>query len=223
MSQGARVIPIFPLSSVVLFPQVRCPLHIFEPRYRQMTAHALAGDGVIGMVTVHPQETGGIQGDPPVFEVGCAGTITENQELPDGRYNLVLSGTYRFRVLHEPPRPTEQLFRTAEVVPLEDAFDEGDVPRVKELRSRVLELSRQLLGHIAPDRVDSFAEGRLERVEDAVLVNALSNSFPLEPAEKQQLLEADSVKSRFERLEDLLVFNIADIESLGGSGTEHLH
>ena len=82
-------IPIFPLSNVVLFPQIHCPLHIFEPRYRQMTQAALDGDRRIGMVAVRPDAVSEIRGDPPVFHVGCVGTIVEHQQLDDGRFNLL--------------------------------------------------------------------------------------------------------------------------------------
>src|SRR5262252_10843931 len=74
-------IALFPLSSVVLFPRVRTPLHIFEPRYRQMAEHALAGDRSIGMVAVPPEHVGAMAGDPPVYPVGCAGVISQAQRL----------------------------------------------------------------------------------------------------------------------------------------------
>ena len=85
---------LFPLSTVVLFPRVRTPLHVFEPRYRQMTEHALGGDRRIGMVLVDAEHAAGMAGDPPVQAIGCAGTISAAQRLPDGRFHVLLDGIW---------------------------------------------------------------------------------------------------------------------------------
>src|SRR5688572_2941733 len=94
-------IPIFPLPNVVLFPNVFLPLHIFEPRYRRMLATALEGDRIIGMVLLRPGWEGNYEGRPPVYPIGCAGLITHAEPLADGRYNIVLRGLEKFRVLSE--------------------------------------------------------------------------------------------------------------------------
>src|SRR6187397_393931 len=94
-------IPLFPLPNAVLFPNVFLPLHIFEPRYRQMVADALAGDRIIGMVLLRPGYEADYEGRPPIFAVGCAGVITHSQPLADGRYDIVLRGMEKFRVVSE--------------------------------------------------------------------------------------------------------------------------
>src|SRR5256885_10943458 len=94
-------IPLFPLPNVVLFPNVFLPLHIFEPRYRQMVADALQGDRIIGMVLLRPGYEADYQGRPPTYEVGCAGVITHSQPLSDGRYDIVLRGIEQFRITSE--------------------------------------------------------------------------------------------------------------------------
>src|SRR5512147_373282 len=108
-------LPLFPLSNVVLFPRVRAPLHIFEPRYRQMTEHALAGERRIGMVVVPPEHLERIAGDPPVYAIGCAGVISASQRLPDGRFHIMLDGTWRFRIQEELPHAPGRLYRLARV------------------------------------------------------------------------------------------------------------
>ncbi len=85
-------IPLFPLPNVVLFPHVTLPLHIFEPRYREMVSTALEGDRMIGMVLLRPGWEGDYEGRPPIYEVGCTGLITHAERTTDGRYNHVLRG-----------------------------------------------------------------------------------------------------------------------------------
>src|SRR6185436_12154807 len=109
-------IPIFPLPNVVLFPNVFLPLHIFEPRYRQMVDEALKGDRIIGMVLLRPGWQSDYEGRPPVYPIGCSGVITHAERLADGRFNIVLRGMEKFRIAAE--EPTEALYRIASVVPV---------------------------------------------------------------------------------------------------------
>src|SRR5580765_8245486 len=95
------LLPIFPLPNVVLFPNVFLPLHIFEPRYREMVADAVKSDRLIGMALLQPGWQRDYEGRPPVFPVGCSGVITHVERLPDGRYNIVLRGLERFRIVQE--------------------------------------------------------------------------------------------------------------------------
>jgi len=84
------LLPLFPLPNVVLFPDVFLPLHIFEARYRDMVADAVASDRMIGMVLLRPGWERDYDGRPPLYRVGCSGVVTHVERLPDGRYNLVL-------------------------------------------------------------------------------------------------------------------------------------
>src|SRR4029079_18083853 len=103
-------IPIFPLPNVVLFPNVFLPLHIFEPRYRQMVDDALKGERIVGMLLLRPGWEGNSEGRPPVYGVGCAGVITHAERLPDGRFNIVLRGMEKFQIVGE---QEGQLYRQA--------------------------------------------------------------------------------------------------------------
>src|SRR5215469_1686302 len=105
------LLPIFPLTGVLLLPRGRLPLNVFEPRYLAMTQHALGHGRLIGMI--QPQEGAGDAGDPPVYRTGCAGRIVEFAETPDGRYLITLKGVARFDIASEPAR--QALFR--QVVP----------------------------------------------------------------------------------------------------------
>src|SRR5437773_7205568 len=108
------LLPLFPLPNVVLFPNVFLPLHIFEPRYRAMTADALASDRLIGMVLLRPGWERDYEGRPPVYSIGCSGVITHAERLQDGRYHLVLRGLDRFRIVRE---DHERSYRRAVVEP----------------------------------------------------------------------------------------------------------
>src|SRR3954451_8373544 len=94
-------IPIFPLPNVVLFPNVFLPLHIFEPRYRQMVDESLKGDRIIGMVLLRPGWEGDYDGRPAVYQIGCAGVIPHADRRADGRFNIVLRSMEKFRITAE--------------------------------------------------------------------------------------------------------------------------
>jgi len=212
-----ETIPLFPLPSVVLFPHARVPLHVFEPRYRQMTAHALAGERRIGMVAVHPEHLGAMDGDPPVFAIGCAGVIEEAARRDDGRYDIVLRGTERFRILDEAPREGERLYRVARIEPLEDPFDERreGIP-LQGLRADAIDLLSQLLRFATPDdpedwRARPLDPRRFSGIDDVTFVNVLCQLLDLAPPEKQGLLETGGILARCEALVSLLQFRVAEL------------
>jgi len=218
-----RRLPLFPLDEVVLFPGLRCPLHVFEPRYRQMTAEALEGDRRIGMATVRPDHTQAMGGEPPLFAVGCEGRIVEWTRREDGRYDVVLLGEGRFRILEEPPRPPERLYRVARVEPLEEAEEPGAGVRLAALRARALELLGELLERLRPGARQVLAVDRLAEADDATLINALCRIAELEPAEKQGLLERDGPEERGRGLVELLRFRLAELETSGAAASRSLH
>jgi hypothetical protein len=205
LSALPAVIPLFPLGDVVLFPRVPVPLHIFEPRYRKMIADALAGPRVVGMVLLRPGWETDYEGRPPVFDSGCAGRIDHSEELPDGRYNIVLRGLTRFRVREE---HAGEPYRLATVEPLADAL--GPSEGVDAVRQRVVEL----ISRAAEVPVSAVARPDLS---DELFVNALSQSLELDPLEKQALLDSDGVLARYERLGAILEFRHLQRTFGGGS------
>lgn len=222
MSDDAERIALFPLSNVVLFPQVKTPLHIFEPRYRQMMREVIAADRRIGMAVVSPEHQSEMSGDPPLLPVGCCGEITEFQKRPDGRYDLVLMGVWRFRILEEEARPPERLYRVALVQRLGDPFPDAERDRVARLRAHIVE-NVAYLARRAEAQGTRFDPSLFSPIDDATFVNVLANAlaFPLE--EKQSLLEAESVPERFARLASVLSFRRAEAEagSEGRRGSLH--
>jgi hypothetical protein len=218
----AYLLPLFPLQQVVLFPRINCPLHVFEPRYRQMTEAALAGERRIGMVAVRPEHADALAGDPPLFAVGCEGEIVEATRLPDGRFDVLLVGTRRFRILEEPARPAAQLYRAARVQPLEDGFESSARARVAALRARALELIGRLFRQ-APGGGRSFDPAHFSGTDDVALVNGLCQLLQLAPAERQSLLEADDIPSRYQGLIEVLQFQLAARDAARGPRSHQLH
>src|SRR5438876_8561719 len=121
------LLPLFPLPNVVLFPNVFLPLHIFEPRYREMIADALASDRLIGMVLLRPGWDRDYEGRPPVYPVGCSGVVTHAEHLRDGRYDIVLRGLDRFRIVEE---DASRSYRRAIVETVPHLAPAGDQRRI---------------------------------------------------------------------------------------------
>ena len=181
-------IPIFPLQDVVLFPNSTVPLHIFEPRYRAMVADALEGDSIIGMILLQPGHEAEYEGRPPIFAIGCAGVIIAVEEFPDGRYNIVLEGLVKFRVLGE---DASRSYRLAGVEALPEVIEASDRPLLNQRRQQ---LERALLSVSPGGQLPS------SDLPDEEVVDGLSAVLPLEPAQRQELLEADGPAERALRL-----------------------
>jgi Lon protease-like protein len=219
-----RELALFPLPNVVLFPRIHCPLHIFEPRYRQMTTDALAGAREIGMATVRPEHIAEMAGDPPLFSVGCIGTIERAQRRDDGRYDVVLLGTRRFRVEREVPRSGERLYRIARVELLDERFDEArEGIALQALRADAIDLLTRLLRALSPDGAHQLDPRRFSGIDDTTFVSALCQMLDLPAPEKQGLLEADGPTARCERLVALLEFRLTELGGGLAARTERLH
>jgi Lon protease-like protein len=215
-------LPIFPLPTVVLFPGLRVPLHVFEPRYRQMTAAALEADRRIAMVTILPDEVNEAAGDPALYGIGCAGSITDVREHPDGRYDILLAGEERVRLVSEEDRPAERLFRTAKIVRLADEQDPQDSNRIAVCRTRITHLVAALLNNSHENKRPRVSAETFESFDNTTFVNALATALPFAPIEKQGLLEEDSIADRYEKLAALIEFlRSARTATLSGSDTLH--
>jgi Lon protease-like protein len=192
-----RSLPIFPLPNTVLFPNVFLPLHIFEPRYREMVADALDGDRMIGMVLLKPGWQHQYEHHPPVYETGCAGVITHHERLDDGCYNIVLRGVSRFRILGEDHART---YRIAETELVDDPLTASDRHALKDARRR---LEALILTSIDATELEFPSS-----MPDDDLVNALSQYLALEPIERQALLECPGVLARGRALGELLEMKV---------------
>lgn len=208
-------LPIFPLPSVVLFPNVFLPLHIFEPRYRQMVSEAVAGERMIGMMLLQPGFEESYDRTPAVYDVGCAGLITHVERLSEGRFNIVLRGLERFRVLGEEPTSPTVLYRRAIITPLSDADPPSPPHLLKSERQKLEALLAPLFSGTLAQR------GLPPQMPDDELVNALAQYLELEPIEKQALLERNGPLERCRALVELLEMKAMVEKGLGSDRHRH--
>ncbi len=190
-------VKLFPLPNLVLFPHVVQPLHIFEPRYRQMVRDCLTDDRYLAMALVATRSGLGFFGDPPLHPVICVGKIFKEEQLPDGRYNLLLHGAARARIIDE-LEPCGKQYRTAQVEILED------IPPASQQTSMEL---RKSLGRIMtqwfspqPDAVLQLRKLLKSELPLGTLCDVFSFALPIEIEVKQELLELVDVEERARHL-----------------------
>lgn len=193
---SAQRISIFPLPGVILFPGLQLPLHMFEPRYRSMISDAMARDRQIGMIQPREAEKDGAP--PALFDIGCLGRIADVEALDDGRYNVLLDGVARFRMLRELDVTTP--FRQVE----------GELIEESEAALTIAAAERGALEHEA--RRFANAQGysvdwdSVARLDDMSMVNGVAQIAPFDSAAKQALLEAGTLSQRVELLIQLMQF-----------------
>lgn len=185
------VVRLFPLPNLVLFPGAIQPLHIFEPRYRQMMVDALADDRLITMSLLRPGWESEYHLNPPVYPGVCVGRIYQEELLPGGRWNLLLHGERRARILEEVP--SDRLYRLARVEWVaETPIDPDRAPEVRNLLIRTVTAwarSRKLsLHHLQQVLKQDMSPGQL--------CDILGYALPLSLAMKQDLLEDPCVEHR---------------------------
>jgi hypothetical protein len=196
MADGKPIrIPVFPLAGALLFPRAQLPLHIFEPRYRAMVRDSLAGDRLIGMI--QPRGPGE---PPPLFYVGCIGRIGAAEALDDGRYNIVLEGLGRFRVVGE--AEVDSLYRQVDAE--RSGFDDSADPEPLGLAQRAeIEREARRYADALGYSVDWEA---VTRLDDEMLVNAIAQVAPFDVGSKQALLEAPDIAERCDLLVQFMQF-----------------
>jgi Lon protease-like protein len=199
-------LPIFPLAGAILFPRSQLPLHIFEQRYREMVRDAIDGPGRIGMIQPSRLDD---EDHPPLYAVGCVGDIVGIEELDDGRFNIVLHGSNRFRLIEEVA--FEGSYRCASVDIA--AFDDSEPEPLSLVERAEVEREARRLGDAMGLAIDWEAVARLD---DEMLVNAIAQVAPFDVGAKQALLEQVSLDGRADLLVQLMQFHRAAV----GGGIE---
>jgi Lon protease-like protein len=195
MSRTVRV-PLFPLGGAILFPRSQLPLHIFEPRYREMVRDAIDGVGRIAMI----QPQGEDDDHAPLYGVGCLGDVVGVEELDDGKFNIILLGSERFRLVEEVT--TDTPYRCADVDI--QAFDDSDPPPLSLGARAEVEREARRLGDALGLAVDWAGVNRLD---DETLVNAIAQVAPFDIGAKQALLEEPTLGGRADLLVQLMQFH----------------
>ncbi|HKV53087.1 MAG TPA: LON peptidase substrate-binding domain-containing protein [Candidatus Binataceae bacterium] len=208
MADLPHIIPIFPLPNFVLFPGLSVPLHIFEPRYREMVADVAQTHATIGMMMLKGDWERDYYAYPDIYPMGCAGKIAAASKLPNGRFNLILEGISEFRIVRE---IRERSYRLAEVewctvAPASLDFDEAAMMTLHNLLVTIL-------GDAAGEVWKSLVEER--GLRGAALINSICFHLDIAPIEKQTLLEAG--ETRGSCLLDVLTFK-AEERKLGPRG-----
>jgi Lon protease-like protein len=209
-----EVIPVFPLPNVVFFPRMPLPLHIFEPRYRAMVRDAARGARLIGMALLRGDWQSDYYGRPPIFAIGTVGEMVRVEELPDGRFNIVLRGLREYAIVRELERAE---YREAVVTWRE--------PNVETLRPGTRDAIRGFVHRYLALLGKDVAEEELLRgaVDDETFVNFLAQHLDVAPLEKQAMLEAATLGERARRLADVLDFRLEELRAHPGGSPSRAH
>ncbi len=187
---------LFPLPNLVLFPHVMQPLHVFEPRYREMLEEAMAGDRLITMATLAPGWEADYDGRPPLLPVACLGRVVACHRLENGSYNILVCGLKRGRLLRELP-PTKS-FREAAVELCEDEYP-PDPAETSRLQARLREAFLLALPDLtqAHEQVEQFLSNEISL---GVLTDIVGYLLDVDLARKEELLAEMNVHRRAELL-----------------------
>ncbi len=209
---------LFPLPNLVLFPHVMQPLHIFEPRYCDLFREAVAGDRLIAMALLAPGWEADYEGRPPLCPVACLGRIAAYHRLPDGSYNVLLSGLKRVEIVRE--LPPSKTFREAEVVIRDDSYPDAPTEAADQLRRKFEEAFEKVVpalvsrhGHMDPLIMETG-------VSLGVLTDILGYMLDIPLADKQALLAEGNVHRRAEMLLSHLARVSADTSPGAAGGIE---
>ena len=197
-----NIIPVFPLSNFIIFPNTSVPLNIFEPRYIEMIDNSMKTDRIIGMIQPKKQK----DGIPQLYNVGCAGKITNFNETEDGRYLIVINGISRFKILKEinnnkPYRECEISF---------DEYIEDTKENYNEIKFTDLELIFKNLKTLFKKKGYLINWKELEKQSLDQTLNALVMASPFSLEEKQALLETININKRKIELEKILNTYVVD-------------
>ena len=184
---ASTALKVFPLPSAVLFPHTPLPLHIFEPRYRDLVKAALVGDRVMAMAQLEPGFESSYAGRPRMRPMICAGVIAWHEELEGGRYNIIVQGTVRARILEE--LPPDHPYREVRAAILPDREYHG--PEEEQLRQAMLELAARLPPSIAQGLLQTSA-----RSSGGALADVVASSVVADVERRQDLLCELDVQAR---------------------------
>ncbi len=194
MTAETLSIPIFPLPNIVLFPETVLPLHIFEPRYKEMIADAMAGDQMIGITQLRPGWEADYYGTPSVYKIMGVGEITRSERWPNGRYDILLEGRARAQVLSE--QLTDAGYRLAQVNILRDLPSSESDEALEIERERMLKIFHKLLMSMPEETRQAFRDDAWTDPPAGVLADLMAHLFAENAYAKQSILGELDVSRR---------------------------
>jgi len=204
MKNFPKIIPVFPLSNFIIFPNTTVPLNIFEPRYLDMVNDSMKSNKLIGMI--QPKNSKDENGIPKLYDVGCLGKIMSFRETEDGRYLIELKGIIRFHIINE--INSDKKYRSVEVDYKSFSNDLSD--EKEKLNFSDLELIFKDLKSLFEKRGFIINWKALEKQSLDETINALAMASPFSLEEKQILLEAKSLDIRKNKIAEILKTYIFD-------------
>jgi len=212
-----RPIPVFPLDRVTLLPQQVLPLHVFEPRYKQMISECLDGPGQIAMAVFRGRQWKlEYHGQPPIMPAVCVGQIVQHEKLADDRYNVLIQGICRARITSEMPGDGQRQFRVAMLEPIDvDAPDDTGLDEAREHMETLL-MTNELSRLAAAETIIEYV--RNDEVPTHALLELVSFVLVTDDRKRYRLLAEPSVRQRA----DLLLGELAHLRSLIRRGEQQL-
>lgn len=204
------LLPIFPLPNVVFFPRIILPLHIFEPRYKQMVREVLQNEGSLGVVLLQSGWQKDYFGTPSVHKIGCMGRIENYEKLPEGRFNILLNGMRRFEIVRF---VQERPYRLAAVRLLEEKPFILENHQQQRARDELMERFQTYLQHVLGMELNAERFDRSASLETVVNQVAAVLDIPVET--KQELLEVSSMDKRLSQVRDILSQGLHHADKLG--------
>lgn len=215
-SEFCGVARLFPLPNLVLYPHVMQPLHIFEERYREMLEDALDDDRLIAMALLEPGFEPDYDSRPPIAPYACLGKVVAQRRLEDGRYNLLLLGVERVKIVRE--LAPKRSFRQARVELVEDRYDFASAEEAERLQQTLVDAFRKHLPCACqvPEQLEDLLSRHLSL---GLLTDLAAYALPLDMTTKRQLLAEDRVSVRaqtlLQQIERGLIGTPAPAKSLG--------
>jgi Lon protease-like protein len=218
-SQQTRFrVAVFPLPKLVMFPGTLLPLHIFEPRYRDMLRDCLeTDDKLLAVAQLRPGWESEYNGNPAIYEVGGVGAIEEHRHNPDGTYDVVVRAFARVRLEELPHEPLRYRSANATVLPerTPDPLNDDELAAVVSLASNITSIVRRALPGFALQTTSEDGPG--------LLSDRIADQFVLDPLARQDLLETLDIGARLRTLTTHLAQLHMALCSTGGSGSQTLH
>ena len=215
-SNFTGVVKLFPLPNLVLFPGVIQPLHIFEPRYRKLMEDAINSDQLIAMAMLKPGWENSHVGEPDLHKTLCIGKIVTHAQLPDGRYNLLLLGAKRARIIREVA--ADQPYRLADVKLIESEIETTSEATIDAMRQRVIRIFEDLVGVDSRLDHESIASLLDDDLPFGLLLDLMTFSSGLPLEQQQSVLETVSVGQRAQLVLEMLEDRMAQLNRESASG-----